>query len=101
MRSRSAHAYDGMPVQRMHTCSTDACMQSLAVGEGLVANRCVAPEAHAVQVAVDISTPPEAFEAVDKAVSAFLKTQPTEFTGTRLVVANYAGDPLKYTLCVW
>ena len=56
---------------------------------------------HDAQVAVDISTPPEAFEAVDKAVDAHLKSMPTEYTGTRLVVANYAGDPLKYTLCVW
>ena len=55
----------------------------------------------AVQVAVDICTPPEVFDSVDQAVAAFCRVNPAEYTGQRLVVANYAGDPLKYTLCVW
>ena len=50
---------------------------------------------------VDISTPKEVFDQVDKAVTALFAAHPTEFTGNHLVVANFAGDPLKYTLCVW
>lgn len=50
---------------------------------------------------MDISTPKEVFDDVDKAVGELFATKPTEFSGNRLVVANFAGDPLKYTLCVW
>ena len=54
-----------------------------------------------VQVLVDIATPPEAFQAVDAAVTAHFAANPGEFTGNHIVVANFASDPLKYTLCVW
>ena len=54
-----------------------------------------------MQVMVDISTPKEVFEQVDAAVGGLFAAHPTEFSGQRLVVANFAGDPLKYTLCVW
>ena len=50
---------------------------------------------------VDISTPKEVFDKVDQAVTALFAAHPTEFSGQHLVVANFAGDPLKYTLCVW
>ncbi|KAK9786905.1 hypothetical protein WJX73_008469, partial [Symbiochloris irregularis] len=53
------------------------------------------------KVQVDISTPKEVFDQVDAAVGALFTAHPTEFSGSRLVVANFAGDPLKYTLCVW
>ena len=54
-----------------------------------------------VQVLVDISTPAATFDCVDAAVAAHLATNPSDFTGKHLVVANNAGDPLKYMLCVW
>ena len=54
-----------------------------------------------MQVMVDITTPAETFERVDRAVAAHLEANATEFTGKHLVVANNAGDPLKYMLCVW
>lgn len=53
------------------------------------------------QVMVDISTPKEVFDHVDKEVVALFAAHPSDFTGNHLVVANFAGDPLKYTLCVW
>lgn len=53
------------------------------------------------QALIDISTPGETFERVDAAVTAHLIANPGEFTGKHLVVANFAADPLKFTLCVW
>lgn len=53
------------------------------------------------QVLVDISTQTETFERVDAAVTVHLSANPGEFTGKHLVVANFATDPLKFTLCVW
>ena len=50
---------------------------------------------------MDISTPAETFERVDAAVAAHFAGHPSEFTGSHLVCANNAGDPLKYMLCVW
>lgn len=54
-----------------------------------------------MQVLVDISTQAEVFERVDAAVTAHLAANSSEFTGKHLVVANFASDPLKFTLCVW
>ena len=54
-----------------------------------------------LQVLVDIATPPEAFQSVDAAVTTHFAANPGEFTGSHIVVANFASDPLKYTLCVW
>lgn len=53
------------------------------------------------QVLVDISTPAAVFERVEKAVTAHFKAYPKEYTGQKMVVANNATDPLKYTLCVF
>jgi len=53
------------------------------------------------QVLVDISTPAEVFDHVDAAVTAHFKANPKEYTGEKLVVANGATDPLKFTLCVF
>ncbi|KAK9823582.1 hypothetical protein WJX72_003976 [[Myrmecia] bisecta] len=53
------------------------------------------------KVAVDVRTTPDVFDQVEQAVTAFFKANPTEYTGEKLVVANFAGDPLKFTLCVW
>ncbi|EIE26550.1 hypothetical protein COCSUDRAFT_39616 [Coccomyxa subellipsoidea C-169] len=53
------------------------------------------------KVLVDISTPAATFDCVDAAVAAHLAANPNDFTGKHLVVANNAGDPLKYMLCVW
>lgn len=53
------------------------------------------------KVAVDISTPPEVFEAVKADLEVFMAENPTEYSGKFLCVANFAGDPLKFTLCVW
>lgn len=50
------------------------------------------------QVAVDISTPPEVFEAVKADLEVFMAENPTEYSGKFLCVANFAGDPLKFTL---
>ena len=50
---------------------------------------------------VDISTPASTFECVDAAVVAHIAANPNDFTGKHLVVANNAGDPLKFMLCVW
>ena len=55
----------------------------------------------AVQVSVDISTPPSAFEAVEAAAVAHFKANPNDFSGEKMIIANIAGDPLKYMLCVW
>ena len=55
----------------------------------------------AVQVSVDISTPPSVFEAVEAAAVAHFKANPNDFSGQKLIIANIAGDPLKYMLCVW
>lgn len=54
-----------------------------------------------VQVLVDISTPAATFDHVNAAVAAHTAANPNDFTGKHLVVANNAGDPLKYMLCVW
>ncbi|CAL8466858.1 g6394 [Coccomyxa elongata] len=53
------------------------------------------------KVLVDISTPAATFDHVDAAVAAHTVANPNDFTGKHLVVANNAGDPLKYMLCVW
>lgn len=58
-------------------------------------------ELAAVQVSVDISTPPSAFEAVEAAAVAHFKANPNDFSGEKMIIANIAGDPLKYMLCVW
>lgn len=50
---------------------------------------------------MDISTPAATFDHVDAAVAAHTAANPNDFTGKHLVVANNAGDPLKYMLCVW
>ena len=49
-------------------------------------------------MAVDISTPPEVFETVRTQLADFFKTNAGEYSGNFLCVANFAGDPLKYTL---
>ena len=54
-----------------------------------------------MQVAVDISTPPAVFEAVEAAAVAHFKANPTEFSGEKMIIANVVGDPLKYLLCCW
>lgn len=54
-----------------------------------------------LQVSVDISTPPSVFEAVEVAAVAHFKANPNDFSGEKLIIANIAGDPLKYMLCVW
>lgn len=53
------------------------------------------------QVAVDIATPPAVFDAVRAELRVWFKANAGEFSGNFLCVANFAGDPLKYTLCVW
>lgn len=53
------------------------------------------------QMSVDIATPPEVFEGVQKDVDAHFKANPAEYTGQNVVVANFAGDPMKFMLCVW
>ena len=53
------------------------------------------------QVAVDLSTAPEVFDAVRAELRVWFKTNAGEYSGNFLCVANFAGDPLKYTLCVW
>ena len=55
----------------------------------------------ALQVSVDISTPPAAFEAVEAAAVAHFKANPNDFSGEKMIIANLVGDPLKYMLCVW
>ena len=55
----------------------------------------------ALQVLVDVSTPAEVFQQVDLAVTEHFKANPKEYTGEKLVVANNATDPLKFTLCVF
>jgi hypothetical protein len=50
------------------------------------------------QVAVDIATPPEVFEAVKLDLEVFFAENVTEYSGKFLCVANFAGDPLKFTL---
>ena len=54
-----------------------------------------------LQVLVDISTQADAFQKVDAAVTEHFKANPKEYTGEKLVVANNATDPLKFTLCVF
>ena len=54
-----------------------------------------------MQVLVDVSTPADVFSQVDAAVTEHFKANPKEYTGEKLVVANNATDPLKYTLCVF
>ena len=49
-------------------------------------------------MAVDISTPPEVFETVRTQLAEFFKANAGEYSGNFLCVANFAGDPLKYTL---
>lgn len=53
-----------------------------------------------VQVAVDISTPPAVFDAVKADLEAFFAANAGEYSGKFLCVANFAGDPLKFTLWV-
>ena len=62
-----------------------------------------APRWEGFRVAVDVSTKPAAVDAVEAAVAAHLRSDAgrAEFSGEHLVVTNYAGDPLKFTLCVW
>ena len=50
------------------------------------------------QVAIDIATPPEVFEAVKLDLEAFFAENPSEYSGEFRCVANFAGDPLKFTL---
>lgn len=50
---------------------------------------------------MDISTPADVFSKVDSAVTEHFKANPKEYTGEKLVVANNATDPLKFTLCVF
>lgn len=50
---------------------------------------------------MDISTPAAVFDQVDAAVTAHFKANPSEYSGEKLVVANNASDPLKFTLCVF
>ena len=50
------------------------------------------------QVAIDIATPPEVFEAVKLDLEAFFADNASEYSGKFLCVANFAGDPLKFTL---
>ena len=54
-----------------------------------------------LQVMVDIHTTAEQFDALDKHVTVFLNSKPASFTGAHLTCANFAGDPLKFTLCVF
>ena len=54
-----------------------------------------------MQVMVDIHTSAEQFDALDKHVTAFLNSKPASYTGAHLTCANFAGDPLKFTLCVF
>ena len=74
---------------RMFTSSTDSRQQVQIVGYAVM------------QVSVDISTPPSAFEAVEAAAVAHFKANPNDFSGEKMIIANIAGDPLKYMLCVW
>ena len=50
---------------------------------------------------MDISTPADVFRIVDAAVTEHFQSNPKEYTGEKLVVANNATDPLKFTLCVF
>lgn len=59
------------------------------------------PSGFQVQILVDISTPAHVFEKVDAAVTVLFAANPLEYTGEKLVCANGATDPLKYTLCVF
>ncbi len=49
-------------------------------------------------MAIDIATPPEVFEAVKLDLEVFFAENATEYSGKFLCVANFAGDPLKFTL---
>lgn len=69
--------------------------------EGSLDNTSNPPTIAWCQVAVDISTPPEVFDTVRAELKVWLKTNAGEYSGNFLCVANFAGDPLKYTLCVW
>ena len=62
-----------------------------------------APRWEGLRVAIDAATPAAAIDAVGAVVAAHLRgpVGRGEFTGDHLVVTNFAGDPLKFTLCVW
>ena len=50
---------------------------------------------------MDIATSSEVFDALRTELRAWFKANAGEYSGNFLCVANFAGDPLKYTLCVW
>lgn len=56
------------------------------------------PKPACAQLAIDIATPPEVFEAVKLDLEAFFAENASEYSGKFLCVANFAGDPLKFTL---
>ncbi len=62
---------------------------------------CLIKKGSVLQVLVDVTTPADVFGQVDIAVTEHFKANPKEYTGEKLVVANNATDPLKFTLCVF
>eukprot|EP00208_Stichococcus_sp_RCC1054_P005886 CAMPEP_0206144266 /NCGR_PEP_ID=MMETSP1473-20131121/23556_1 /ASSEMBLY_ACC=CAM_ASM_001109 /TAXON_ID=1461547 /ORGANISM="Stichococcus sp, Strain RCC1054" /LENGTH=1146 /DNA_ID=CAMNT_0053540037 /DNA_START=541 /DNA_END=3978 /DNA_ORIENTATION=- len=59
------------------------------------------PRWEGFKVAVDITTAPTVFESVKADLEEFFAGNLGEYSGKFLCVANFAGDPLKFTLCVW
>ena len=53
-----------------------------------------------LQILVDMATPLSVFDAIEKDMLAWVKTQP-EFSGALAVCASNTADPMKYTLVVW
>jgi hypothetical protein len=54
-----------------------------------------------LQVLVDITIPRDVFTVVKTSLEVLLRAHSTEYTGANMVTSNFAGDPLKITLCVF
>ena len=89
---------------RCHCCSrasSPPVFMHAASGLQDTGRACPKPCGLGMQVMVDIHTTAEQFDALDKHVTVFLNSKPASFTGAHLTCANFAGDPLKFTLCVF
>ena len=52
------------------------------------------------QILVDMATPLAVFDAIEKDMQEWVKTN-ADFSGALAVAASNTADPMKYTLVVW
>lgn len=59
------------------------------------------PAKMGLQVLVDITISRDVFTVMKQNLEDLFKAHPTEYTGGNMVTSNFAGDPLKITLCLF